>query len=137
MHGAVDGAIASGEIARALADPSPWRPAWNSDAAGFSSAGPAEAPRTAVRLAAHAVESSVDEFPARTCRICREKYTTNDARACRHHPGALRGESARKSDWSAYDDGGDGGDLVWTYTCCGQKEGAPGCVVDRHRAYVA
>ena len=68
------------------------------------------------------------------CRVCRGRYSDeeNHAEACRHHPGALRGESARKGDWEATpsDD-----DLVWTYSCCGGAADAPGCVADRHRSY--
>ena len=68
------------------------------------------------------------------CRVCRGRYSDdeNPAAACRHHPGALRGESARKGDWEATpsDD-----DLVWTYSCCGGAADAPGCVADRHRSY--
>ena len=78
----------------------------------------------------------------RTCRVCREKYSdaTNGDRSCCYHPGSLRGESARKGDWDDAAQGrptasGDGGELVWTYSCCGQADGAPGCTYDRCRSY--
>ena len=113
-HGKVDDALASGDIAIALAGNAPW------------TAPPGWAPPAATR----------------TCRVCREKYSdaTNGDRSCCYHPGSLRGESARKGDWDDAAQGrptasGDGGELVWTYSCCGQADGAPGCTYDRCRSY--
>ena len=109
QHGSVVEAIASGELARAVSDSSPWAPAWPSS------------PPPPLKV-------------MKRCRVCRGRYSDdeNHAAACRHHPGALRGESARKGDWEATpsDD-----DLVWTYSCCGGAADAPGCVVDLHRSY--
>ena len=109
QHGSVVEAIESGELARAIDDATPWAPAW-----------PTAAPPPVV--------------VTKRCRVCRGRYSDeeNHAAACRHHPGALRGESARKGDWEATpsDD-----DLVWTYSCCGGAADAPGCVADRHRSY--
>ena len=93
QHGSVVEAIASGELARAVSDSSPWAPAW-----------PASPPPPLKVM--------------KRCRVCRGRYSDdeNHAAACRHHPGALRGESARKGDWEATpsDD-----DLVWTYLAAG------------------
>ena len=70
-----------------------------------------------------------------TCRICLESFDplTNNDKACCHHPGALRGESARKGNWEGDrgPDSGTGGELVYTYTCCGKEKGSPGCTYSR------
>ena len=71
-----------------------------------------------------------------TCRVCLSSFDekANGPEACRFHPGSLRGESARKGNWEGErgPDSGSGGDLVYTYTCCGKEKGAPGCVLGRH-----
>ena len=74
-----------------------------------------------------------------TCRLCKASYTaeTNGPTACRHHPGTLRGESARKGDWEGRSgaEQGQSGDLVYSWTCCGAPADAPGCVIGFHQSY--
>ena len=74
-----------------------------------------------------------------TCRICKATYDadTNGPRACRSHPGMLRGESARKGNWEgvAGPDTGSGGDLVYTWSCCGAPADDPGCTYGFHASY--
>ena len=59
-----------------------------------------------------------------TCRVCKNSYdpADNGPRACQHHPGTIRGESARKGNWEGArgTDEGQSGDLVYSWTCCGQ-----------------
>ena len=79
QHGSVVEALASGALERAVADDSPWAPAW---------------PTTGV-------EAPVEPPPVvvmKRCRVCRQRYSDaeNSAAACKHHPGTLRGESSRK-----------------------------------------
>ena len=66
-----------------------------------------------------------------TCRVCKNSYdpADNGPRACQHHPGTIRGESARKGNWEGArgTDEGQSGDLVYSWTCCGQPRDAPGC----------
>lgn len=77
--------------------------------------------------------------PTKTCRVCRASYAprSNGERACRSHPGALRGESARKGDWEGArgSSTGDDGALVWSWSCCGADRDSPGCLVGEHRSY--
>ena len=72
-----------------------------------------------------------------TCRICRKSYSPvaedEDANICIRHPGTLRGESPRKSNWE--DASIDNTQLVFTYTCCGAGEGSEGCVKEKHKSY--
>ena len=100
-----------------------------------------------------------------TCRVCFRSYdpASNGPFSCCYHPGSLRGESPRKSDWQDEDydrdgrhksrgSGGESGDdecattsatttsidnsqLVYTYTCCGAPEGAEGCTRDRCKSF--
>ena len=74
-----------------------------------------------------------------TCRVCKSSYapTDNSPRACRSHPGSLRGESARKGNWEGVrgPDSGRGDDLVYSWTCCGGSRDDGGCTVDRHLSY--
>ena len=65
-----------------------------------------------------------------TCRVCKGTFVENGLGSCRSHPGSLRGESARKSEWDGPDER-----LVYTWTCCGGAEGAEGCVVGEHQTY--
>ncbi|KAL1519058.1 hypothetical protein AB1Y20_003326 [Prymnesium parvum] len=76
---------------------------------------------------------------ALTCRVCKSTYEpeANGPRACRSHPGSLRGESARKGDWEG-DRGpnsGKGGDIVYSWSCCGAPAEDAGCVVAPHASY--
>ena len=84
---------------------------------------------------------------AATCRICRGSYDPlfNDIFSCVYHPGSLRGESPRKSDWDD-DDGNsktkktrkksiDNSQLVYTYTCCGGPPESEGCTRDKCKSY--
>jgi len=97
-----------------------------------------------------------------TCRICRCTYdrhlllnndNDNDSHEnendellslmrCVYHPGSLRGESPRKSDWedNDNDDKGqrksiDNSKLVYTYTCCGGERDSVGCQRGKHKSY--
>eukprot|EP00588_Corethron_pennatum_P018319 CAMPEP_0194306148 /NCGR_PEP_ID=MMETSP0171-20130528/3402_1 /TAXON_ID=218684 /ORGANISM="Corethron pennatum, Strain L29A3" /LENGTH=116 /DNA_ID=CAMNT_0039057871 /DNA_START=81 /DNA_END=431 /DNA_ORIENTATION=+ len=74
-----------------------------------------------------------------TCRICRTTYSpsNNPTDVCRYHPGPFRGESARKGDWEGVRGaaGSSSGELVFSWSCCGGKEGSPGCVSGRHSSY--
>jgi len=114
-----------------------------------------------------------------TCRICRCTYNqnllfndndndNNDndellSLMCVYHPGSLRGESPRKSDWEDDDDDVnvdmdddddnvdeiksrsitrrrqrksiDNSKLVYTYTCCGGSKESLGCRRGRHKSY--
>ena len=74
-----------------------------------------------------------------TCRVCKSAYapSANGPRACQYHPGSLRGESSRKGDWEGQTGPklGDGGDLVYSWTCCGAPEGSSGCTFDFHFSY--
>ena len=100
---------------------------------------PPAAPSEADDLRDDLADRSPPPVKTRTCRVCKTSYDpgANDDRACRHHPGVLRGESARKSDWEDgwKADGKNGGELVWTWNCCGGGADSPGCVFDRHRSY--
>ena len=81
-----------------------------------------------------------------TCRICRGSYDPlfNDLFSCVYHPGSLRGESPRKSDWD--DNEGDSktktkkksidnSQLVYTYTCCGGPPESEGCTRGKCKSY--
>jgi hypothetical protein len=84
-----------------------------------------------------------------TCRICRGSYDPlfNEAFSCVYHPGSLRGESPRKSDWEDehYDQDGklktkakesiDNSQLVYTYTCCGGTPDSEGCTKGKHKSF--
>ncbi|KAL3931694.1 MAG: hypothetical protein SGPRY_001017 [Prymnesium sp.] len=74
-----------------------------------------------------------------TCRVCKATYNPEDngPRACRSHPGTLRGESARKGDWEGATGPttGKGGDLVYSWSCCGAPADDPGCVFAPHTSY--
>ena len=85
-----------------------------------------------------------------TCRICRKQYDPlfNEALSCVFHPGSLRGESPRKSDWEdeSYDEDGkrkldgpqksiDNSQLVYTYTCCGGTADAEGCTRGKCKSF--
>jgi len=87
-----------------------------------------------------------------TCRVCRNSYDplSNDAFSCRFHPGTLRGESPRKSNWEddnydettgkLKDDASskpsiDNSELVYTYNCCGGTKDSEGCTSDCCKSY--
>lgn len=93
-------------------------------------------PRHSLRLFSTKRETPVFK---RTCRVCKTSYGPDDnhGRACRHHPGSLRGESRRKGDWEgdAGPKSGNGGELVYSWTCCGGAEPDPGCVFSAHESY--
>ena len=81
-------------------------------------------------------------WPGRThtCRVCKATYTDaeNGPCACRHHPGELRGESARKGEWTAAigrETGWKGGDVFFHWNCCGRHAEAKGCALGRHTSY--
>ena len=76
----------------------------------------------------------------RTCRLCKCSYNPleNGPRACLSHPGSLRGESSRKGDWDGAvgpGNGQDGGELVFTWSCCGAQADDAGCVIGPHASY--
>jgi len=70
------------------------------------------------------------------CRVCRQKYspleTAGTSDSCRYHPGVLRGESPRKSNWetSVPND-----KLIYTYECCGGDKSSFGCKTGKHKSY--
>ena len=78
-----------------------------------------------------------------TCRICRGSYDPlfNDLFSCVYHPGSLRGESPRKSDWDDDEDNSktkksiDNSQLVYTYTCCGGPPESKGCTRGKCKSY--
>merc|ERR1719293_435829 len=74
-----------------------------------------------------------------TCRICRKSYDPllNGDLSCVYHPGSVRGESPRKSDW---EDGGkkksiDNSKLVYTFTCCGGAPDSEGCTKGKCKSF--
>ena len=94
--------------------------------------------------------SSSSSALSATCRICRGSYDSlsNEACSCVYHPGSLRGESPRKSDWEEenYDDDGkrrttkakesiDNSQLVYTYNCCGGIPDSEGCTKGKHKSF--
>ena len=95
--------------------------------------------------------SSSSSALSATCRICRGSYDSlsNEAYSCVYHPGSLRGESPRKSDWEEenYDDDGkrktktkakesiDNSQLVYTYNCCGGIPDSEGCTKGKHKSF--
>jgi hypothetical protein len=87
-----------------------------------------------------------------TCRICRKSYDPlfNDVFNCCYHPGSLRGESPRKSDWEDGDENYeingsgsattkkksiDNSKLVYTFTCCGGAPDSEGCTTGKCKSF--
>ena len=112
------------------------RPKYGARSGSLSSSSPPHSPSSSTLFA--------------TCRICRGSYDPlfNKASSCVYHPGSLRGESPRKSDWEEEDYGEDGkhlkggikksidnSQLVYTYNCCGGGPESEGCTKDKCKSF--
>ena len=75
-----------------------------------------------------------NSLPPRTCRSCKQQFTTNHARACRIHKESYSGETAQR--WMNPGETEGGGIVHYFWTCCGKEDvNAIGCCAQKHLTY--
>ena len=77
--------------------------------------------------------NSVTLVQARTCRTCKQKFTTNHDDACSFHPESYAGETAQR--WMAPGETKGAGEIHFFFSCCRGTLESAGCCRRRHLTF--